>query len=262
MATNDAGPQPQMKRGNVLVQAGQPLQFTEIVGADTTKAPAESIGNTIGATLKAYQKAAQKLLEGKYIGQREFAPPNMRRPCNIFVLRCRDGIFVRYDLAPQKEAKMRCAQLDASLTEVAPQFSDQVVHFPPDPKTYVPGPGGVELALMVSDPKTGTCAVQLKLRPMIYATLKLPEGFQIPPPPARPSVLRLSTAKSIFSSEESLNPPTRLRDPPGPILNSSLLMAGPGCSSDGRRSRSTRRSARNIGNPNTSQFGRNWTYLP
>jgi hypothetical protein len=186
MATNDAGPQPQMKRGNVLVQAGQPLQFTEIVGADTTNAPAESIGNTIGATLKAYQKAAQKLLEGKYIGQREFAPPNMRGPCNIFVLRCRDGIFVRYDLAPQKEAKMRCAQFDASLTEVAPQFSDQVVHFPPDPKTYVPGPGGVELALMVSDPKTGTCAVQLKLRPMIYATLKLPEGNQIPPPPARP----------------------------------------------------------------------------
>jgi len=62
-------------------------------------------GNTIGANPQGVPEAAQKLLEGKYIGQREFAPPNMRGPCNIFVLRCRDGISFGYDLAPQKKQR-------------------------------------------------------------------------------------------------------------------------------------------------------------
>ena len=87
MATDNSDPQSSMKRGHVLVQPGQPLQFMEEVGADTTNAPANSAAGTIGATLRAYQRAAQKLLETKYIGQRELTPPNMKGLCNIFVAR-------------------------------------------------------------------------------------------------------------------------------------------------------------------------------
>jgi Domain of unknown function (DUF4263) len=189
MTADSSGPQSPMKRGQVVVQPGQPLKFVEADVPTTTSAPANPIGKTIGATLKAYRKAAKELLEGKYIGQKELAPPNMRGPCDIFVLRCSDGILVRYDLVSHEEAKIRCGHMEATLAEVAPQFSEQVIHFPQNPLTYVPSTGGVEIALTTTDPKTGTIAVPLKMRPMVYATTKLPDGFQMPPPPARPICL-------------------------------------------------------------------------
>jgi len=161
----------------------------EVDVADSTSAPANSIRKTIGATFKAYRKAAKELLEGKYISQRELAPANMRGPCNIFVLRCSDGILVRYDEAREEQPKIRCAELEVGLAEVAPQFSEQVIHFPSDPQTYVPAPGGVELGLSITDPKTGASKFSLKIRPMIYTTTTLPSDFTMPLPPARPTCL-------------------------------------------------------------------------
>jgi hypothetical protein len=116
---------------------------------------AASIRRTIGETLTAYREAARTLLEGKYAAQRDLAPPHMQGPCSIFVLRCHDGIFVRYDLVSQGDAKTRCAELDTTLSEVAPQFSEGVIHFPKDPNTYVPSSGGPEISLHITDAAGG-----------------------------------------------------------------------------------------------------------
>src|SRR5262249_48868389 len=53
----------------------------------------------------------------------------------------------------------------------------------------VPAPGGVEMALTVTDPNTNETTIPLKLRPLIYAKSALSEGSQVPPPPARPICL-------------------------------------------------------------------------
>jgi hypothetical protein len=160
----------------------------DVVDADTPNVPPSSAVTTIGATLRAYGEAARKLLEGKYTSQRELAPLHMQGKCNILVLRCNDGMFVRYDSVAPDHAKIRCAEVNQSLAEVSPQFSEQVIHFPEDPATYVPSGGGPELIFAKTDPAGATQEVA-RLRPLIYATTKLPDGFQIPPPPARPPCL-------------------------------------------------------------------------
>jgi hypothetical protein len=101
MAEEKTPPASSMKRGRVVVQPGQPLQFADVVDADPTGAAASSIGEAIASTLKAYRDAAHKLLQGRYTNQRDLAPAHLRQPCNIFVLRCPDGMLVRYDAVAQ-----------------------------------------------------------------------------------------------------------------------------------------------------------------
>jgi hypothetical protein len=179
---------PIRKQGKVLAEPGHPLKFAEVADVDAPDLTGSSVFTTIGETLAAYKKAAHKLLEGKYAAQRELAPPHMRGPTNIFVIRCTDGIFVRYDLVSEGEAKIRCAKLEKGLAEVAPQLSDQVIHFPQDPHTYVPS-GGPEIVLATGDVTSGTTAVQARVRLLVYATTTLPSGFEMPLPPARPPCL-------------------------------------------------------------------------
>ena len=96
---------PSMKQGKLVVQPGQPLQFVDVVDSETRNVAAMVVHATVGETLKAYRDAARTLLEGKYAGQKELAPPHMREPCNVFVIRCRDGMLVRYDLALEGSPK-------------------------------------------------------------------------------------------------------------------------------------------------------------
>jgi hypothetical protein len=183
---DEAKPAPLIKTGKMLVEPGKPLQLIGIVDVATSSVELASLDRSIGKTLVAYHKAARALLEGKYTAQRDLAPPYMGAPCNIYVLRCTDGILVRYDLSSEEKGTLVCANLKINLAEAAPKLSEQVIHFPDDPKTYIPSPGGVEIILAVADPTTGALAAGLKVRPLIYASTKLPDTFQFPLPPARP----------------------------------------------------------------------------
>jgi hypothetical protein len=180
---------PIRKRGTIILQPGQPLQFTDEIDAEASNISWGPVGAAISATLRAYKRATIKLLEGRYASQRELAPIHMREPCNVLVLHCDDGILVRYDLALQELPKLRFATSEKNLREMSPQFSEQVIHFPQDPKNYDPGPGGVELIMQTTDPVTSVTKPFLHIRPVIYATTALPNGFEIPPPPARPICL-------------------------------------------------------------------------
>jgi hypothetical protein len=176
------------KYGKVLVQPGKPLQFTEELAAEPSNVGASSIPSAVCETLKAYREAARKLLESKYAGQKELAPPHMQGPCDIFVVRCNDGILVRYDLASQEEPKIRCGQMTVDLSEAAPGFSEQVIYFPEDPSTFVPSSGGPEIALSTIAPDGATKELT-RCRPYICVSTTLSAGFQMPPPSSRPPCL-------------------------------------------------------------------------
>jgi hypothetical protein len=150
--------------------------------------------------LLAYTKAARQLLEGKHFALRDVAPVHMREPCSIFVLRCADGILVRYDVVPKEEAKARIAETNQRLAEIAPSFSDQVLHFPDDPTTYTLPALGPELVMGKVD-AAGVFEEAYRLRPFIMATTKLPEGFEMPKPPARP--VPLAAVQNDFAFQMS-----------------------------------------------------------
>jgi hypothetical protein len=147
-----------------------------------------STGSAIADTLAAYTKAARTLLEGRYQAFRDSAPLHVREPCSIFILECVDGIFVRYDLSTKEEAKVRFTNTMQRLAEIAPTYSDQLLHFPDDPASYQTPQGAPEIALTRVDP-TGATEEIMRLRPVIYGTTTLREGFQMQPPPARPAPL-------------------------------------------------------------------------
>ena len=103
------------KKGTLLGRPGQPLEFQDVEDIDLSDVAGISFPTAIGRTLREYMKGSQTLLEGKYAGQKELAPPHMRAPCNIFVVRCNDGILVRYDKLSDGTPKDQTAEHSPSL---------------------------------------------------------------------------------------------------------------------------------------------------
>jgi hypothetical protein len=48
-----------------------------------------------------------------------------------------DGVLVRYD-ATDQEPKVRVTDWHEPLADMAPKFSEHVIHLPDDPNTYAP----------------------------------------------------------------------------------------------------------------------------
>jgi hypothetical protein len=143
----------------------------------------------MAGTLRAYREAAQELLRGQYASLRGLAPPHLRIPCHIYVICCPDGVLVRYDAAVGgEEPKMRCADFREMLTDVAPAFSEQVMHVPEDPATYVPKHDGPGLILQQRD-EQGRLVERGRIYPLIYAPKSLPTDAKMPPPSERPPCL-------------------------------------------------------------------------
>lgn len=183
-------PRPLPRRCGISVQPGQSIQFVDATEADETDPPPpSSLETAIRRTLAAYMLATRKLLDGKYADQRDIAPPHLRGPSNITIVQCNDGVIVRYDRAQVGQEGIGVFSPGVSLAQVAPQLSEQLIYFPEDPKTFVPDPGGLEIAVSVSDPATNSQTINMRARPLIYGISRLANGFQIPPPPARPPCL-------------------------------------------------------------------------
>jgi len=183
-------PRPAPRRCVVSAQSGQPIQFVDPTEPeDLDPPPPSSLGTAIRRTLDAYTLATRRLLGGKYADLRDIAPPHMRGPSNITIVQCNDGVIVRYDRAQAGQEGIGVFNSGVSLAQVAPQLSEQLIYFPEDPKTFIPDPGGLEIAVSVSDPTTNRQTVHMRARPLIYGISRLANGFQIPPPPARPPCL-------------------------------------------------------------------------
>lgn len=187
--TEDEEPQkPKGKTGKLVGRPGQPLEFQEVEDSELLDVAGISFPIATGEALFAYLKEAQNLLKGKYVGQKELAPPHMRVPCDIFVVRCKDGIFVRYDKQLEGRPTVRCAAMDQSLKDLAPMLSERLVHFPDDPSTYPLSDDGPAFILTMIDPD-GKVEEISRTHPVIFAKTTFPDDSEIPLPPARPPCL-------------------------------------------------------------------------
>jgi hypothetical protein len=177
-----------MKKGTVVVEPGKPLQFRDAVEINSLPSAEQSGAILIAEALKKYLLAARELLKGKYACHAEFAPQHLKNPCDIVVLRCSDGVFVRYDAATKGDERARAGATSSSLAEIVPQFSERMIHFGVPSEQLDPSELGPGLVLEVKSP-AGETRQGLTLYPAIFATHQLPDGFEVPPPPARPICL-------------------------------------------------------------------------
>jgi hypothetical protein len=199
-------------RGRLEIQPGQPIKIAERAQISDPK-PLSPLCKAMGATLKAYMKAGRDLVDGEFAHVRELAPPQLRAPCQVYVLCCPDGVLVRYDSAEgDDDLKVRSADFPESLAKVVPPFSDYLVHAPDDPTTYVPENPGPSLSLQIRR-EAGTTEMA-KFQPLVYVTKTLPSGFPLPAPSGRPPALAsVSREMDLHLSGEVL--PTNV--PPGAI---------------------------------------------
>ncbi|MEW6688321.1 MAG: Shedu anti-phage system protein SduA domain-containing protein [Pseudomonadota bacterium] len=139
----------------------------------------------IGAALKAYRDAASELLKGKYAALEAVAPTQLRDRGNIFVAKCRDGILVRYDKSGDYVPKVRVAEMDSPVAEIALQFSEQVLYLDVDPFYPEKAP---KINLEVGNP-------DVRLEPLItfavavFGSSKVSTNIELAKPPARPHPL-------------------------------------------------------------------------
>ena len=173
-------------RRRMELRPGQPMQVSTLVNVGDEKEPS-ALCVAMALSLKAYQRAARELVEGQFAGVREFAPPHLRVPCHVYVFGCPDGFVVRYD-ATDEEPKVRYAEQDEPIAEMAPKYSEFVFHVPDDPSTYVPKHEGPAFIQTLRNER-GEETEHARIYPVIYAQKAFPANYTPPPPPARPPCL-------------------------------------------------------------------------
>jgi hypothetical protein len=218
------------KKATAVIVPGQPLKFEDNGQLDEEGEAAarasDSFFSAISETLARYRDAGHKLLEGKYASLKHIAPLHMRKPYNIYILRCKDGIFVRYDRASDGEEHVRCWEPSLTLAEISPQLSDNMIHFPEDPDTYVPAKPPYELC-MKKTAKDGTTEEILRYSGVLYASSKFPDGFEIPKPPARPSCLVSVQNEFRYQLGGITGPLNVPLDPPSPDTQHFITQGPP-----------------------------------
>jgi hypothetical protein len=205
MTDDDEGRKPVYSRA-LGVWPGQPIKVTDPVEAADAGGLSPLCAAMVEA-LRAYRKAGRELVEGQYSSVRKFAPPHLRVPCHIYVMCCPDGVIVRYDAAGEEEPKVRGVLPDRheSLTEMAPAYSEQVIHVSDDPETYVPKHEGPGFILHRRDEHGGEVEFA-RFYPMICVPKTFPADFKLPPPPARPPCLASLHRELEFQMRGVLSP--------------------------------------------------------
>jgi Domain of unknown function (DUF4263) len=177
-----------MKRGTVTAEPGKPLRFVEEADTDLPLSAVQLGANLVADCVKEYRATAKNLLEGRYACYAEFAPQHLRNPCSTFIIRCRDGILVRHDLAAQDDAKIRVMAYDESLSFVAPKLSENYLHFGENPEELELDENCPGFVAAVVD-SAGIPRESVTYRWGIFTTGQIPDDVQVPKPPARPICL-------------------------------------------------------------------------
>ena len=202
-----------LKHGRMEIHGGQPIKFveTDVELRLTIPADQREEASSAGKAIKGYRTAAKELLAGRYKELRALAPAFLREPCAVSVVCCSDGLIVRYDRTSDAEPKVRSGAVNEPLSKVAPAFSDGLIHFPQDANTYNPGEG-VQIELAKFDVTTGQALQSAAFRPLVYASLTVPENVQLPAAPHRPTPLISMTNQvevamegEIVEAEPALN---------------------------------------------------------
>jgi hypothetical protein len=176
-----------MKKGTVSVEPGKPLEFTSVEEvADGAQMSGEL--EAVAAYLKAYRLGARTLLTGSLAGLKDVAPLQLREVCDVFVVRCVDGMLIRYDRSQGDKGVMRLAVSEETVSTVVRRLSDGYVRVVDDPASFVADDSGPTLVLSIGAP-TGEVREVSRLYPTIVVRSSFPADFAPPPPPSRPLCL-------------------------------------------------------------------------
>lgn len=181
-----------MKQGMVTFSGDKPLELTDDAAQDFPGDNDEQKRtiSQMGATVKAYLKAAEELLNGKYAHIKDLAPIHLADPGNVLVVCCSDGVVIRYERKADQEAELRVfgAWMAESMPEAASMLSQNIINCYPD-RNYtssIPTTGS-ELKLFTVNASTKEQTNIASARIGFDTVIEQPE--HLPKPPQKPFCL-------------------------------------------------------------------------
>lgn len=204
------GEEPEFRYETIEFSPGQPMQIvdTSIVHDHVLSKPRQSLLSAVELTMKEYLKTCRELLEGKYAGIREYAPPHLRDHGMVVAFCCEDGVIIRYDSRDDRLFGM--AWSDEKLPELAPKVSESVVFCHPEKNfTSRISQIGLKITLGKIDGATGAHTELFNARVGFDVVLDAPTQ-PLPAPPSKPycllsvrNTLDIELRGNILPSENS-----------------------------------------------------------
>jgi hypothetical protein len=114
-------------------------------------------------------------------------------------------VFVRYDPAAPDEAHVRAGSVKGSLADIAPKLSECMIHVGAPPKQFVPDDNSPGVSMFLVD-ATGATKQSRLVRYCFSVNPQLPEGFQLPKPPARPVCIASIQNEVVIQAEGCIVP--------------------------------------------------------
>jgi hypothetical protein len=211
------------KKGLVRFSGESPMEILESepaeISDDNSKRREEF--RPVLETVKAYVKATQELLGGKYKHLAGMAPDYLVNPGNLFIACCPDGVVIRYE----KRAETRrsfFALVPEGITQTALQLSQHLVRcIPRDATTPPEEPIGVELRMAVVNPANNSSHEVFATR--IWFDVFIAQPDHLPIPPQKPYCL-LSVRNTLeFEMHGEMVASNGATEPSQPFLAQSTL---------------------------------------
>lgn len=179
----------QMKKGQVILTGDRPMQIFEAVDQDIPGVSDEQKGvlRQVGATVKAYLKTAEELLNGKYAHLKDWVPVHLANPGKVLVACCPNGVVIRYESGLEKPS-IFVAWFSEDLPEVSSLLSQNLIHCYSDRNYTSTIPAtGTELNLFKEHPVTKIKEDIVSAKIGFDAVIERPE--RLPQPPLKPFCL-------------------------------------------------------------------------
>jgi hypothetical protein len=154
----------------IRVEAGRPISFESKMPANDASALGAEEARRIVRTLRTYRTALRDLVTTKYASVASTLPGFFAHVANIFILRCTDGVLVRYEFCDDGKPWTKCGSIDQSLERVAPGFSDNFIHFPLDPSSFHVGDAGPRFSMSKVDAR-GNAEMLCEIQPIVLASI-------------------------------------------------------------------------------------------
>lgn len=147
----------------------------------------EKILYQVGSTVKAYIEAITELLKGKYAHLKDLVPTHLRKPGDVLIFCCEDGVIIRYETKHEDE-KLTAIWASENLPELAPKISEGFIYcrtdknFPSTIPTTRP-----EIVLRKTNPILNQTTKIATMEAYYEVVIEKPKS--LPSPPSKPYCL-------------------------------------------------------------------------
>jgi hypothetical protein len=185
-----------IKRARVSFTGDNPMEFIDAEEQDISALSNDQrdVISRMGATVRAYLRAARELVASKYAHISHLVPPHLTAPGTTLVACCPGGAVIRYEKGVGP-GRLLAAWVEEDLSQIAAWLSQNVIRCHTG-RQFVStvATSGFQFKLSATDPTSNQARELLSARIGFDSVIERPE--RLPQPPQKP--LCLLSVRSVF----------------------------------------------------------------